>query len=128
GDARLHAGGSGITLDASVSVKALFVFAPFHFTANVDASVKISFHGHGPSVHLSGVLEGPAPWHIRGEVCVSILFWDACLGFDETFGTGQPESVPELDPWFGTADVIGLQAALQDAGNWSGVLPAGTAN
>jgi hypothetical protein len=135
GDARLHAGGSGISLDASVGVKALFVFSPFHFQANIDASVKISFHGHGPSVHLSALLEGPSPWHIRGEVCVSILFWDACLGFNETFGGGAAQpTVPELDPWFGVAAVgdtpaiIGLRTALEDAGNWSGVLPAGTAN
>jgi hypothetical protein len=132
GDARLHAGGSGITLDASVSVKALFVFSPFHFAANIDAGVKISFHGYGPSVHLSGTLEGPSPWHIKGEVCVSIVFWDACLGFDETFGGGDAQpSVPELDPWDPAqtdASLIGLKAALQDAGNWSGVLPGGTAN
>jgi len=129
GDARLHAEGSGISLDASVSVKALFVFSPFHFEATVDAGVKISFHGYGPSVHLHGVLEGPAPWHIRGELCVSIIFWDACLGFDETFGEGQPASVPEIDPWDPqTPDVVGLKAALQDAGNWSGVVPAGTAS
>src|SRR6185503_5709203 len=102
---------------------------PFHFEATVDAGVKISFHGYGPSVHLHGVLEGPAPWHIRGELCVSIIFWDACLGFDETFGEGQPASVPEIDPWDPqTPDVVGLKAALQDAGNWSGVVPAGTAS
>ena len=59
---------------------------------------------------------------------MSILFWDACLGFDQTFGGGQTESIPEIDPWFGTTDVIGLQTALSDAGNWSGVLPAGTAS
>lgn len=135
GDAHLHAGGSGITLDASVSVKALFVFSPFHFQANIDASVQISFHGYGPSVHLSGLLEGPSPWHIRGEVCVSILFWDACLGFDETFGGGEQPTVPELDPWFGVSQppagsdkIIGLQTALEDAGNWSGVAPDGSAS
>jgi hypothetical protein len=128
GDARLHAGGSGISLDASVSVKALFVFAPFHFEATIDASVKISFHGYGPSVHLHGLLEGPSPWHIRGELCVSIVFWDACLGFNETFGGGETAGIPEIDPWEGTAEVIGLKTALSDAGNWSGVTPAGTAS
>ncbi len=128
GDARLHAGGSGISLDASVSVKALFVFAPLHFEATIDASVKISFHGYGPSVHLHGLLEGPSPWHIRGELCVSIVFWDACLGFNETFGGGETAGVPEIDPWDGVPpDVLGLKAALQDAGNWSGVAPVGTA-
>ena len=128
GDARLHAGGSGISMDASVSVKALFVFAPFHFEATIDASVKISFHGYGPSVHLHGVLEGPSPWHIRGELCVSIIWWDACLRFDETFGGTETAAIPAIDPWDGTDEVIGLHAALADAGNWSGVLPAGTAS
>ncbi len=126
GAARLHAGGSGISLDASVSVKALFVFTPFSFEADIDASVKISFHGYGPSVHLSGVLEGPSPWHVKGEVCVSILWWDACLGFDVTFGGNQQVTQPEIDPWVGVdasqpgGPLPGLQAALSDPGNWSG--------
>jgi hypothetical protein len=121
GQARLHAGGGGISLDASVSVKALFVFSPFSFEADIDASVKISFHGYGPSVHLSGMLKGPSPWRVKGRVCVSILWWDACLGFDVTFGNNQPESQPELDPWVpADSAIVGLKAALSDTGNWSG--------
>lgn len=121
GQARLHAGGGGISLDASVSVKALFVFSPFSFEADIDASVKISFHGYGPSVHLSGMLKGPSPWRVKGRVCVSILWWDACLGFDVTFGNNQPESQPELDPWEpADSAIVGLRAALSDPGNWSG--------
>jgi uncharacterized protein DUF6603 len=132
GTASLHASGSGITLDASVSVKALFVFQPFSFEADIDASVKISFHGYGPSVHLSGVLDGPSPWHIKGEVCVSIIWWDACLGFDVTFGGGQQVTQPAIDPWLGapssdpTTTIIGLQTALSDPGNWSAALVPGT--
>ena len=132
GSATLHAGGSGITLDASVSVKALFVFQPFSFEADIDASVKISFHGYGPSVHLSGQLDGPSPWHIKGEVCVSIIWWDACLGFDVTFGGDTQITAPSVDPWLGapstdpTADIVGLQRALSDPGNWSGAHIPGT--
>ncbi len=132
GAASRHASGSGISLDASVSVKALFVFQPFSFEADIDASVKISFHGYGPSVHLSGTLDGPSPWHIKGEVCVSIIWWDACLGFDVTFGGDTQVTQPSLDPWKG-ADatdtnpaIIGLQAALSDPGNWSGAQVPGT--
>ena len=90
--------------DASVSVKALFVFQPFSFEADIDASVKISFHGYGPSVHLSGTLDGPSPWHIKGEVCVSIIWWDACLGFDVTFGGDQQITQPAIDPWSASRD------------------------
>ncbi|HEY6477232.1 MAG TPA: DUF6603 domain-containing protein, partial [Polyangia bacterium] len=132
GTASLHASGSGITLDASVSVKALFVFQPFSFEADVDASVKISFHGYGPSVHLSGTLDGPSPWHIKGEVCVSIIWWDACLGFDVTFGGDTQITQPSIDPWVGadatdsTPAILGLHDALSDAGNWSAALVPGT--
>jgi len=132
GSATLHASGSGISLDASVSVKALFVFQPFSFEADIDASVKISFHGYGPSVHLSGTLDGPSPWHIKGEVCVSIIWWDACLGFDVTFGGDQQVTQPSIDPWLGVAAsdsspaIIGLQQSLSDSGNWSGALVPGT--
>jgi hypothetical protein len=109
-------------------VKALFIFTPFSFEATIDASVKISFHGRGPSVHLHGVLSGPTPWRARGELCVSILFWDACLGFDETFGGGEPVSVPEIDPWTGSAGppaVVGLKQALDDPASWSTDPPPG---
>ncbi len=133
GSASLHAGGSGITLDASVSVKALFVFQPFSFEADIDASVKISFHGYGPSVHLSGTLDGPSPWHIKGEVCVSIIWWDACLGFDVTFGGDTQVTQPSLDPWEDDTAVPGtppailrLKDAFSDPGNWSGAQIPGT--
>jgi hypothetical protein len=127
GNVRLHAGGGGISLDAMLGVKALFVFSPFSFEATIDASVKISFHGRGPSVHLHGALSGPTPWRARGEVCVSILFWDACLRFDQTFGGGSPVATPEIDPWLGSSgspEVIGLKRAIEDAANWSSEPPA----
>jgi hypothetical protein len=126
GEARLHASGSGISLDASVSVKAIFVFSPFSFNANIDASVKISFRGYGPSVHLRGVLSGPSPWRVKGEVCVSILFWDACLGFDQEFGGRAQVAQAEINPWLGSAETIGLKAALEDPKNWATVQPAGS--
>ncbi len=132
GSATLHAGGSGITLDASVSVKALFVFQPFSFEADIAASVKVSFHGYGIGVNLSGTLDGPSPWHIKGEVCVSVLWWDACLGFDVTFGGDTQVTQPSIDPWVGVASsdpttaILGLHDALSDAGNWAAALVPGT--
>jgi hypothetical protein len=125
GEARLHAGGSGISLDASIAVKTIFIFSPFSFAANIDASVKISFHGHGPSVHLSGVLSGPSPWRAKGEVCVSILWWDACLRFDQTFGGATTVPEPVIDPWLGSATIQGLKPALEDPKNWAALPPPG---
>jgi hypothetical protein len=78
------------------------------------------------------VVDGPSPWHIKGEVCVSIIWWDACLGFDVTFGGDQQVTQPSIDPWLGaptsdpTTTINGLQTALSDPGNWSAALVPGT--
>jgi hypothetical protein len=84
--------------------------------------MRASFHGHGLGITLHGTLTGPTPWHLNGKVCVSILWWDACLPIDVTFGDGQPASLPEIDPWFGNSDakVQGLGEAISDPRNWSG--------
>jgi hypothetical protein len=127
----LHASGAGIDLDGHVAFDALFVFSPFSFEASFDAGVSVSFHGVGFGVGLHGVLSGPSPWRVQGEVCVSILWWDACLGFDASFGGTVRAELPPVDPWTGpqpqdaTQLVIGLQTAVQDARNWSGSTPPG---
>jgi hypothetical protein len=127
----LHASGSGVTLDASISVKAIFIFSPFAFEAEIDAGVRVSFHGRGIGVRLHGMLSGPSPWRVRGEVCVSILWWDACLGFNKTFGSGRPVELPEIDPFTGPEgpgspeNIPGLQDAITDPRSWEPVTPAG---
>jgi hypothetical protein len=129
--AELNASGAGIQLYARVQFDALIVFSPFAFEVAIAAQARVSFHGRGIGVHLHGVVSGPSPWRVRGRVCVSILFWDACLGFDKTFGTGQRVELPEINLWKGTllpdgkTDVLGLQEALQDKRNWTPDLPPG---
>ena len=108
----------------------LFVFSPFSFTASISAGMRVSFHGVGIGVTLHGSLSGPTPWHVKGRVCVSVLWWDACLPVDVTFGRSQPAALPELDPWVGSGEtddarvkVLGLREAVSDARNWSGSTP-----
>lgn len=126
----LRASGFGIRLHGFLGFDALFVFAPFSFAASFSAGMRVSFHGAGIGVTLRGSLSGPSPWHIKGKVCVSVLFWDACLSVDHTFGTNRPAALPEIDPWLGTPEstdarvaVIGLRAAIEDSRNWSGSNP-----
>jgi hypothetical protein len=126
----LRASGAGIRLNGHLGFDALFVFAPFSFTASFSAGMRVSFHGAGIGVTLRGSLRGPTPWHINGKVCVSVLWWDACLSVDHKFGRGEPAALPQMDPWLGTpqdADprvaVIGLANAIADARNWSGSNP-----
>jgi hypothetical protein len=119
---QLHASGFGIHLDGWLGFDVLFVFSPFSFTASISAGVRVSFHGVGFGITLHGSLSGPSPWHLNGKVCVSVLWWDACLPVDVTFGNNQPASLPEMDPWLGNNDlsVTGLADAIGDARNWAG--------
>ncbi len=126
----LRASGAGIRLHGHLGFDALFVFAPFSFVASFSAGMRVSFHGAGLGVTLRGSLSGPSPWHIKGKVCVSVLWWDACLSVDHKFGRREPAALPEMDPWVGTPEgtdariaVIGLAEAIADARNWSGSNP-----
>src|SRR6185369_3057677 len=127
---QLRASGYGIRLDGWLGFDVMFVFSPFSFTATISAGVRISFHGVGFGITLRGSLSGPTPWHVKGKVCVSVLWWDACLPVDVQFGREQPAALPEIDPWFGTApdvdprvQVAGLGAAVLEARNWAGASP-----
>jgi hypothetical protein len=127
----LRASGAGIRLHGHLGFDAMFVFSPFSFTARIHAGVSVRFHGVGFGIHLNGRLSGPSPWHLDGEVCVSVLWWDACLGIDVTFGESRRAELPPIDPWFGLVPfdpqrpVLGLQAAIQDPRNWTGSTTAG---
>jgi hypothetical protein len=119
---QLHASGYGITVDGWMGFDVLFVFSPFSLDASISAGMRASFHGHGFGITLHGNLTGPTPWHLQGKVCVSILWWDACLPIDVTFGDRQPVALPQIDPWDGSppAQIEGLKQAISDPRNWSG--------
>jgi hypothetical protein len=128
----LRASGYGIDLSGHLGFDALFIFSPFSFQIDFNASVNVSFEGVGFGLGLHGTISGPTPWHIQAQVCVSVLFWDACLPIDITFGTNKRTSLPQMDPWTGHDDkndasnvVLGLQAAIADTNNWSGGFPTG---
>jgi hypothetical protein len=119
---QLHASGYGITVDGWMGFDVMFVFSPFSFDASISAGMRVSFHGHGFGITLRGNLTGPTPWHLKGRVCVSILWWDACLPIDVTFGRRAPAALPAVDPWLGDNEVpiVGLAEAISDARNWEG--------
>lgn len=131
----LKASGYGIRLNGHLGFDVLFVFSPFSFTASISAGVRVSFHGVGLGITLRGSLSGPTPWHVKGRVCVSVLWWDACLPIDVKFGRAEPAALPEMDPWEGTPEVtppeevdprilvLGLRDAIVDPRNWSGSAP-----
>src|SRR5262249_18277794 len=129
----LNASGFGIRLHGHLGFDALFVFSPFSFEADFGADVSVSFHGVGLGVGLHGTISGPTPWRVHAEACVSVLWWDACLPVEISFGTESRVELQPVDPWFGFTDendasrnVVGLQKAILDTRNWSGGFPEGT--
>jgi hypothetical protein len=129
----LRASGYGIRLHGWLGFDVLFVFSPFSFVASISAGVRVSFHGVGMGITLRGSLSGPTPWRLDGKVCVSVLWWDACLPVRLTFGRQEPAALPELDPWevvggeVPTDDprlnVVRLRPAIEDPRNWAGSAP-----
>ena len=134
GDARLHAGGSGIALDASVSVKALFVFSPFSLRGDdrrerEDLVPRVRAE-RSPERAAGGAVAVAHPG--RGMREHRVLGRVPRVQRDVR-GRRARRGCRSWIPWVGrrpaadTLEVVGLLAALQDAGNWSGVAPAGTA-
>jgi hypothetical protein len=120
--AELYAEAGGFNLRGWIGFDALVIFSPFSFVVDISAGVELR---HGSSViagiHLSGHLAGPNPWHIWGEACLSLFFFDICVGFDVEIGDKKPEDLPTADPW------PLLEAAIKKPESWSATIPAGGA-
>ena len=93
-----------------------------HFIADFRFNAAITYSGHTlAGVAVSGLIEGPGAWHIKGKVTFSILFWDISKSFDESWGQLPPTSVT-------TTDVRALlKAELTRPENWAADLPSSTA-
>jgi hypothetical protein len=117
------ASAAGASLKGGLAFDAIFVFSPFSFDATLEGGVHVDFHGAGFGMHFHGHISGPAPWHLNGDVCVSILWWDACVGFNLTLGGEKRPELPAVDVWAGSAEVPGLQSAIAAPGNWTALMP-----
>ncbi|HTE47839.1 MAG TPA: DUF6603 domain-containing protein [Gemmatimonadaceae bacterium] len=89
-----------------------------HFIADFRFSAAITYSGHTlAGVSITGSIEGPGAWHIKGKVTFTILFWDISKSFDEKWGT--LPAVPVV-----TTDVKALLVAeIARPDNWSTALP-----
>ncbi|MGK0363089.1 MAG: hypothetical protein ACI85O_000130 [Saprospiraceae bacterium] len=98
---------------------ALFLFDPFSFVINLQATLAIRKRKSVLfGIHFQGKLTGPSPWHVEGKVSFSLLFFDVTIRFSTTWGDPTPtiESVTE--------DLkLLLQKELSDKNNWQASLP-----
>jgi Family of unknown function (DUF6603) len=66
---------------------------PFCFDISIHGGVNVTYRGHNLiGVTFKGGLSGPSPLVLRGEVCVSLLFLDAC--WSDSFTLGDSGDLP----------------------------------
>jgi hypothetical protein len=111
-----------INVQGHLGFDALFQFSPFKFIISFSASLSVKVFGIGLfSVGLSGLLEGPAPYHIKGHGSISILFFDIDVDFETSWGEARDTTLPPI------AVMPLIEAELKKADNWK-ALPPPSAN
>lgn len=116
----LASGPMGFNLYGLLAFDALFIFDPFSFSIALEATLAIRKRTSILfGIHFKGLLSGPTPWHIEGEVTFAILFFDVTIGFSATWGDS-PVTIGTS-----TEDLLArLTSELKDLRNWRTELPA----
>lgn len=116
--AELYAERAGLDVHGWLSFDALLQVIPLWFLIEFNLGAALKRGGSTiASVRLHGDLSGPSPYHAKGSACVSLLFFDICVGFEATFGLEDLLSRPILNPW----DL--LRAAIESVESWTSLLP-----
>ncbi|MEU1185773.1 DUF6603 domain-containing protein [Streptomyces sp. NPDC005820] len=112
--AELFAKAGGFSVKGWLGFDALLVVVPLSFRVDFDAGMGL-FRGSNriAGISVDGHLTGPAPFHAWGKGCLSLLFFDICVPFDQTFGERHENTLPPSDPW------PLLEAAIRRTDNWS---------
>jgi uncharacterized protein DUF6603 len=111
--------GDVFNVQGHLAFDALFQFSPFYFLFEISASLSVRVFGVGLfSVGIRGSFDGPAPYHVRGQGSISLLFWDIDIPIEETWGESRNTELPPIPvmPIF--------LAEINKAENWQAQLPA----
>ena len=110
--------GTILYIEGFLGFDALFQFSPFYFTVAIEAGISVMSGDFAIlAIYLSGLLEGPTPWHIQGKAAFSILGLEFKVEIDKIFGEEGGEILPDKE-------VLPLLVeALADSRNWVSTLP-----
>jgi hypothetical protein len=116
--AEIYAEAGGFNVYGWFAFDALLQVIPLHFLIEISAGIALR-RGTTPlaGVRLKGSLSGPRPCHVKGEACLSLLFFDVCVPFDKTFGSDAPAERPRINAW------DQLEPALRNPEGWVPALP-----
>ncbi len=114
----LASGPMSFNLYGMLAFDAIFIFDPFSFSINLEATLAIRrkrsiLFG----IEFNGRLSGPTPWNIAGSVSFGVVFFDVTISFNETWGDPL-EVIPAA-----TADLRSmLVEEIDDLRNWRSVM------
>jgi len=92
-------------IEGSIGGDAL-IRMPFYFDVTIKGGVHVKYRGHNLiGVKFKGGLAGPSPLVLRGEVCISLLLFDAC--WSDSFQLGDSGALPQ-------ATIASLVSVLAD--------------
>jgi hypothetical protein len=115
----LAEGPMGFNLYGCLSLDVLFIFDPFSFSVRLEATLAIR---HNTSIlfgiHFLGILSGPTPWHIEGEVSFGLLFVTVTIGFEATWGDSATAIGTEKQDL-----KLLLEEELGKEANWKNIIP-----
>ena len=104
-----------------ISLDVLIQFNPFKFIAEIAAMFAVrSGTDVLFAIQVKGTLEGPTPWHVRGEASFRIGFIvkvKLSANFEVTIGEARKAMLPAMDA------LAEIRKALDAIGNWRAVLP-----
>src|SRR5690606_19383206 len=110
----LASGPMGFNLYGMLAFDAIFIFDPFSFGISLEATLAIRKNTSILfGIHFKGVLSGPTPWHVEGEVTFGVLFFDVTIGFSATWGD-RPSEITRV-----TVDLLEkVKQEIFDIRNW----------
>ena len=117
----LYAKAWKFSVQGILAIDVLFQFSPFYFIAQIHASVAVKAGSSTLfSISLSGSLEGPTPWKVKGKASFKVLFVKVKVRISKTFGDDKDTELDDIDV------LPKLMEALKDKRNWVSNLAPGS--
>tara|TARA_R110000744_G_scaffold221454_4_gene340420 strand:- start:1316 stop:4798 length:3483 start_codon:yes stop_codon:yes gene_type:complete len=118
--AELFFGFSAINVQGHLGFDALFQFNPFYFIFEFSLGLSVEVFGFGLfSIDVSGLLEGPAKWHIEGTAKWKITWFGPTIriNINETWGEEKQTELPPIEAF------PLLEREFAAITNWEAIVP-----
>ena len=114
----IYAAAMGFGIQGYLGYDLLAQLSPLHFEASFGGAIAVLAGGEEiMSLGLDLALSGPSPWHVKGQVKFKLLFVKITVGIDETFGSPDAPSVPDVDV------AAEFRRQIADTRNWTATTP-----